>query len=55
MLNYGAFDTFGWIFKTFNAKEVKSLIDTKGIHSLSKNSYYFWVKIVKEKDLWKQN
>jgi hypothetical protein len=54
-LNYGTFDTFKWIFKTFDSEEVKELIDKKGMHSLSRNSFYFWKKISKEKGLWKKN
>ena len=54
-LNYGTFDTFKWIFKTFDSEEVKEFIDKKGMHSLSRNSFYFWKKISKEKGLWKKN
>ncbi len=54
-LNYGTFDTFKWIFRTFNNDEVKDFIDTKGVYSLTRNSLYFWRKIAKEKSLWKNN
>ncbi len=53
-LNFGTFDTFKWIFKTFDSEEVQELIDKKGIHSLTRNSFYFWNKIAKEKRLWKK-
>ena len=52
LLNYGTFDTFDWIFRTFNDEEVRSFLKNKGKHSLSKNSFYFWTKIAKEKSLW---
>ncbi len=52
LLNYGTFDTFSWIFSTFSSIEVKNLLKTKGLHSLSKNSYYFWKKIAEEENLW---
>lgn len=55
LLNYGTFDTFNWIFSTFNDEEVKDLINEKGVHSLSRNSFLFWGKIVKEKKLWQNN
>ena len=55
MLNFGAFDSFNWIFNTFNIAEVKSLIDGKGKYSLSRNSFLFWEKLIKHKDLWKRN
>ena len=54
-LNYGTFDTFKWIFKTFNSKEVEEFIEKKGKYTLSKNSFYFWNKIAREKNLWKKN
>jgi len=54
LLNYGAFDTFYWIFSTFRDDEVKSLLDNNGKQSLSRNSYLFWEKIAKEKKLWKR-
>jgi oligoribonuclease NrnB/cAMP/cGMP phosphodiesterase (DHH superfamily) len=54
-LNYGTFDTFKWIFKTFDNEEVKEFINKKGIHSLSRNSFYFWKKISSEKRLWKKS
>jgi Family of unknown function (DUF6922) len=54
-LNYGTFDTFEWIFQTFNSDEVNEYINKKGIYSLSRNSLYFWKKIAKEKKLWKNS
>ncbi len=39
-LNFGTFDTFDWIFKTFNSDEVNDYISKKGIYSLSRNSLY---------------
>ncbi len=55
LLNYGTFDTFNWIFRTFNVEEVRSFINNRGKNSLSKNSLYFWEKIAKEKSLWKHS
>ena len=55
LLDYAAFDSFYWIFKTFSNSEVKSLLDNKGKQSLSRNSYLFWGEIAKEKELWKRN
>ena len=52
LLNYGTFDTFRWIFHTFNGEEVKNFIENRGKHTLSRNSYNFWEKIAKEKSLW---
>ena len=54
LLNYGASDTFNWIFTTFKNDEVKSLLLNNGKQSLSRNSYLFWEKIAKEKKLWKR-
>lgn len=55
LLNYGTFDTFNWIFRTFNEEEVRTFLNNSGKNSLSKNSMYFWEKIAKEKSLWKRN
>ena len=54
LLNYGASDTFNWIFTTFKNDEVKSLLLNNGKQSLSRNSYLFWEKISEEKNLWKR-
>ena len=53
LLNYGTFDTFKWIFKTFNVLEVRSLIHKKGKAVLTRNSLFFWSKIAKDNELWK--
>lgn len=55
LLNYGSFSTFSWIFQTYTNEEVKQLLKNKAKRSLSKNSFYFWQKISKEKKLWKKN
>ena len=55
LLNFGSFETFKWIFKTYKNIEVKNLINIKGRYSLSRNSYLFWLKIVQEKELWQNN
>lgn len=55
LLNYGTFNTFSWIFSNFSMDDVKNLLKNNGKHSLSRNSYLFWVKIAKEKKLWKKN
>lgn len=55
MLNFGAFDSFNWIFKTFNNNEVENLLDKKGKYSLSRNSFLFWGKLVKDEELWKRS
>ena len=52
LLNYGTFETFSWIFSTFTNDEVVNLLNTKGLHSLSKNSFCFWKKLAEEKNLW---
>ncbi len=52
LLNFGTFETFHWIFTTFNNAEVRTLLKERGYQSLSKNSYYFWKKITEEKNLW---
>lgn len=54
LLNYGASDTFNWIFTTFKSDEVKSLLLNNGKQSLSRNSYLFWEKISEGKKLWKR-
>ena len=54
LLNYGASDTFNWIFTTFKNDEVKSLLLNNGKQSLSRNSYLFWEKISEGKNLWKR-
>ncbi len=54
LLNYGASDTFNWIFTTFKNDEVKSLLLNNGKQSLSRNSYLFWEKISEGKKLWKR-
>ncbi len=55
MLNFGAFDSFNWIFRTFNNNEVENLLDKKGKYSLSRNSFLFWDKLVKDEELWKRS
>lgn len=55
MLDYGTFDSFNWIFRTFSDAEVKSLLDKKGKYSLSRNSFLFWGKLVKDEELWKRS
>jgi hypothetical protein len=54
LLNYGTFDTFKWIFRSYTSNEVKDLIVRRGINSFSKNSYYFWKEIDEEGRLWKR-
>ncbi|MHB1688318.1 MAG: DUF6922 domain-containing protein [Ignavibacteriaceae bacterium] len=55
LLNYGTFDTFKWIFRTFDNEDVKQFLAEKGKYTLSKNSFYFWGKIAKEKSLWQSS
>lgn len=55
LLNYGTYDTFSWIFKTFSGEEVEKLIENNGTYSLSRNSLLFWGKIAKDKKLWQNN
>jgi hypothetical protein len=52
LLNFGTFETFHWIFNTFSSDEARNLVNERGLHSLSKNSFYFWKKIAEEKNLW---
>lgn len=53
-LNYGNFESFPWIFKTFTASEVNELINKNGKYSLSRNSFLFWKKIAKEEKYWEK-
>ena len=55
LLNYGTFDTFSWVFRTFSGEEIKELINNNGTHSLSRNSLLFWEKIAKDKKLWRND
>jgi hypothetical protein len=55
LLNYGSFSTFSWIFQSYSSEELNQLLEKKGKQALSKNSFYFWQKISKEKSLWKKS